>query len=278
MAPPIVGAALALAPGGVEVDPLTGHVSTDERLAGLSAADEAALEWALRLAERWDRSVLAVSAGPPANDRVLRDALAAGASRAVRVDHPAVDDPAGVAAAIAPIFRGAGATVVLCGDAGTTAGSGAVPAFLAHRLGAAQALGLIGVTIGEEPGTIDALRRLDGGRRERLRAAEPSVLSVEGSTARLRRAGLAAVLAAGRAEIEVVTPAGPGTATEPQLRPYRPRARVLAAPTGPTALDRVRALTDAGTPRTSTRTVTADPAEAAETVLAQLQEWGELDG
>ena len=39
-----------------EVDPLDAHVSTDARTAGMSAADAAALEWALRTGERLGRS------------------------------------------------------------------------------------------------------------------------------------------------------------------------------------------------------------------------------
>ena len=36
-----------------EVDPLTGAVHTDARTSGPSDADEAALEWALRIGEAW---------------------------------------------------------------------------------------------------------------------------------------------------------------------------------------------------------------------------------
>ena len=60
--------------------------TTTARAAGASDADQAALEWALRAAEAWGAEVLAVTAGPPAAEAVLRHALAAGAARAVRVD------------------------------------------------------------------------------------------------------------------------------------------------------------------------------------------------
>src|SRR5581483_10352501 len=71
-----------------DVDPLTGAVRTDWRTAGLSDADRAALEWALRLGGEWGEPVVAVSAGPAAADAVLVDALSAGATRAVRVELP----------------------------------------------------------------------------------------------------------------------------------------------------------------------------------------------
>ena len=108
--------------------------------------------------------------------------------------------------------------------------------------------------------------RLDGG----------GVLSVEGSTARLRRAGLGAVMSSGRAPIEVVTP-GPaareanGAADAHLLRPFRPRARVLPAPAGTTALDRVRALTESTTASShSHEVVVLDPPAAADRILDVL--------
>ena len=90
---------------------------------------------------------------------------------------------------------------------------------------------------------LTALRRLDGGRRERLRAAAPAVCSVEGATARLRRAPLAAVLAARHATVPVhAGPPVPAANGHHPVRPYRPRARALPPPHGDT-LERVRQLT-----------------------------------
>ena len=71
-----------------EVDPTTGIVTLDDRTSGLSLADAAAIEWALRSSERWGGSVMAATVGPPAAEAVLRDALAVGVDRAVRVDAP----------------------------------------------------------------------------------------------------------------------------------------------------------------------------------------------
>src|SRR5262245_14815066 len=73
----------------------------DARFAGLSASDQAALEWALRCRERSGEEVVALVAGPAAAERVLHDALAAGATRAVRVDLPFDEPSASVAAGLA---------------------------------------------------------------------------------------------------------------------------------------------------------------------------------
>jgi electron transfer flavoprotein beta subunit len=149
-----------------------------------------------------------------------------------------------------------------------------VPAFLAAHLEAGQALGLIEVTLNSAG--VTALRRLDGGRRERLRVDAPAVLSVEGATATLRRAPLSSALAARTATIEnVVGPAGSHLPTA--RRPFRPRARVLPAPAG-APLERVQSLLN-GAAATKSHGVPVEltPAEAADRVLEALRGWGYLD-
>ena len=63
---------------------LDGEVDTDSRWAGVSRADEAALEVALKLADG-DR-VTIVCLGPADAEPTLRGAFAAGAQHVVRVD------------------------------------------------------------------------------------------------------------------------------------------------------------------------------------------------
>jgi electron transfer flavoprotein beta subunit len=249
-------------------------VVDDERAPGTSAADRAALEIALRLAARsGDGIVVVVSVGPPAAERGLRDALAAGATRAVRVEAPAGLAGSAVATAVAGLA--AGARWVLCGDISADRGTGSVPAFLAAELAVAQALGLVAVDV-EDDRRLRGVRRLDGGRREVLSVEAPAVLSVEGAVARLRRATLPAELAARGAEIEVIAgPAGPVEAPT-EAGPYRPRPRERPAPQGE-ALDRVRRLTATGSaPAAHAETVVLEPPAAADRILATLREWGYL--
>jgi electron transfer flavoprotein beta subunit len=243
-------------------------------VAGISAADEAAIEMALRHGEATRASVIAVTVGSAVADRCLRDALACGVATAIRVDAPDDMDSAAVAAALAPVVGHSAA--VWCGDYSADRGSGSVPAFLAELLDRQQALGLVGVDFIEP---LRVVRRLDGGRREVLRITGQAVLSVEGSIARLRRAPLRAALAAQTTE---VLPYGirnmPGSVASPQsVRPYRPRARVLSAPAGTTPLERLRALTDASAAPQPGETVEATPADAAGRIIEVLSEWGYRD-
>jgi electron transfer flavoprotein beta subunit len=257
----------------------TGAVHSDDRFAGVSHADQAALEWALRQGEVMGAPVTVLTVAPPAAERALRSALACGAARAVRVDAPGATDSAAVASALARVLAAEPGASVWCGDHSLDRGSGSVPAFLAAELDLPQALGVVEVLTVDD-GVVRVVRRLDGGRRERVRLGPGAVVSVEGAAATLRRAPFRASLAARTAAIEVV-PIGAAVAhadAHGPIRPFRPRARVLPPPEGATALERVKALTvsAAGDGAGHGELVTLDPEAAAARILEALREWGEL--
>jgi electron transfer flavoprotein beta subunit len=284
----MIAALLKLVDLRVEIDPLTGEpaIQSSGRALGASPADLAALETALRLAgdpAAGGDEVLAVCAGSSAaaeaTEALLRELLAAGVTRAVRVEISAGATSAQVAAAVAPVVTGA--RFVLCGDASLDRGSGSVPAFIAAKLQAAQALGLTTVTP-TDPGATPAAdrvnavlaeRRLDGGRREQLRVDAPAVLSVEAGL-RLRRAPLAAVIRARTASIEVVHSGAGHTEPAERIRPYRAPAPPAPAAAAADPRDRVLALTGMLAPARARRVVEADPATCADELLTYLSEHG----
>ena len=259
-----------------EVDPLTGEVHEDVHTVGVSDADRAALEWALRLGEAWRASTVALAGGPPGVEVMLREALAAGAGEARRVELDPTRTSAEVAVGLAAALGDV--DVVVCGDWSIDRGTGSVPAYLADELGAAQALGLVGVDFdASDPGGLRAERRLDGGRRERLALRAPAVVSVEGASARLRRAALPAVLRSARAPVSVVVapPVAPLPSTLVDHGPFRPRPHVLPAPDRSlTPRERVLALTGALVPRTPPERLVLDPPAAADAILDRLRVWG----
>jgi electron transfer flavoprotein beta subunit len=207
---------------------------------------------------------------------VLRDAVACGATRAIRIDAPPSTSGFDIAAAIAhqvPLARW-----VWCGDYSLDRGAGSVPAFIASLLTAQQALGCVAAECTAHE--VRAVRRLDGGRREVLSVHAPGVISVEGATAPLRRAGLAALRAAGSAAAPITTVGAttPVHQMEFVSRPYRPRAQVLQAPQGGSALERLQVLTDAAAAAASRgEVIHVAPAEAAQRILESLRAWGYLD-
>ena len=189
-----------------EIDPLTGSMVTDERWSGPSLADQAALEWALRLAEARATTTHVVTVGTDAADAMLRDALAAGATTATRVHLDAGDEHQATSACVgrllADVARPLDPAMVLCGDWSLDRGSASVPSFLAAELALDAACGLVRIEQTDEH-RLEVERRLDGGRREVLAVTGPAVLSVEGATARLRRAPLRGVLRARTASVRV---------------------------------------------------------------------------
>ena len=259
-----------------DVDPLTGVVHTDDRFSGISLADQAALEWALRMGEAWDAPVTVASVGPPVTEHALRDALACGATAAARVDATRSLPSRTVAELLATAL--VGSDVIVCGEWSLDRGSASVPPFLAAITGSAQACGLVGMTLGDA-GSITAERRLDGGRRERLRITAPAVVSVEGSSARLRRAALAGVLSAQTTPISIEPgPRGGGPTSETRIVrtvPFRPRTRILDAPEGDVR-GRANALLGLGSTRTPPQRLVLDADAAADRILAALGDWGEL--
>jgi electron transfer flavoprotein beta subunit len=270
-----IAAALKWADLRPDVDPLAGTVRHDDRTMGMSLADAAALEWALRLGEAWQLPVTAITGGPPGAQAVLRDAAAFGPQRLVLVTADRGAPSEEIAGALAPLLDGA--AVVCCGDYSADRGSGSVPAFLAHELEAAQALGLTGLE-SREQGCLLARRRLDGGRREHLQVTAPMVISVEPGAARLRRAPLSGLLAAREAAIEIAE----GTAAHrPQVAvmrtaPYRPRPKMIPPPRDPLPRARLLALTGALTERTLPRVVRAPCDEAAVELIGYLKDKGYL--
>lgn len=264
------------------VDPLTGSVESDSRFSGASGADRAALELGLQLAARWGTGVAVVSAGPEACEPMLRDALSMGVASAVRIDMSTGESSQQIARGLADAFSDLGVDLVLCGDWSLDRGSGSVPAFLAGAMGVSQALGLVSV-VPDDNDTYACLaeRRLDGGRRERVRIQAPAVISVESGAAVQRRASLTDLLAARKSTIEVrlaPPPVGPPQLVPTRVSPYRPRAQTLPSPDLTlSARERVLALTGALVERTPPQKLVLEAPEAAERIIDQLRIWGYLE-
>lgn len=290
----LVVACLAPADQRPEVDPLSGEVVVNDAMATLSAADAAALEYALRAGDAWGARVVAVAAGGASVEPALRDAASLGAG-VLRVPlphvHESLDGPrrcdgtelAGdhgvVASALSSAIRACGTpALVVCGDRSSLSGAGAVPAILAHHLDSTQALGLVAMEF-QPGGVVLAERRLDGGWRERIRLTGAAVCSVEAAGVRLRRASLNAALAAVSVQVPVASPyttspVGVGRVHAGSPRFYRPRTKVVPPPAGGTH-DRILSLTGALVQREPPRVVgPVRPAEAARELLEFLRRAG----
>ena len=137
-------------------------------------ADMHAVEAAVQLAD----DVCALSMGPPAADEALRQALAAGANRAVLLcDHAlAGSDTWATANALAAAVEWiGGADLVLCGISAIDGETGQVGPSVAQRLGWPQATGCESLVV--DGRSLIARRVVEGGY-ERLRVPLPAVVTV----------------------------------------------------------------------------------------------------
>ena len=230
-----------------EVDPLTGAVHRRRTLAGPSDADQAALEMGAALRRAWGGDGRRRDGRPPGR----RGASCAGALGAGARAPSAVDWRTTPPSEPWPSRAGAGAGRMrpACGAATSrsTAAAGRCPPTWPRSSARPRPSAWWPSSSPARPASVAATRRLDGGRRERLRVHAPAVLSVEGATARLRRASLSA-LAGGAA-------AGHRRAARPSPSPARaPAADAGRSGPGPgssrhrsgdTARDRIVALTGA---------------------------------
>ncbi|MHB1713141.1 MAG: mycofactocin-associated electron transfer flavoprotein beta subunit, partial [Acidimicrobiales bacterium] len=302
---PMVVACLRIADLRPRVDPLSGVISRDYLSVGLPPADAAALEHCFRVADAWSGHVVAtvVTDAPASAAPVLREVAASGAtvipigagseaSGPEWIDDLVADERVLARTIVNALSRLGRPDLVVCGDRSADRGTGALPAFLAHELGAAQALGLVSLASTGNALELVAERRLDGGWRERLHLACPAVCSVEGAGVMLRRASLAALLAAppvGPIGIEAVNgpdAGGPGggAGSDPipaivagPVRPFRPRTRIVPAPDSPDPRLRLLALTGALTNRYPPIVVgPIDTAGAADALVAFLVRHGYL--
>ncbi|MFF4354973.1 mycofactocin-associated electron transfer flavoprotein beta subunit [Streptomyces sp. NPDC001530] len=269
----LIVAALRWADERASVHPPTGALDAGPLAGGADAADSCALEHALLLAKAYGGRCVAVTVGPAAADEMLREALARGASYALRVSGPDHDDEATARSLAEALTRRLGRPdIVVCGDRPADRGTASTPAFLAAFLSAAQACGLL--ELSAAGASLHAVRRLDNGRRERLEVPLPAVCSVEPGGVRPRRASLPAELAARTAEIACTRVEGPPPRVRAgAVRPYRPRPMVCPPPEGHDPLERVLAITSAYQERIPPRLVVPPtPTAAADELLAYLRE------
>ncbi len=262
----------------VDVHALTGAVTIDEQMLGVSPSDRAALAVGISLGEKFDAPVVVYSVAPPQAEASLVELVACGASRGVRVSLSGDDalEPRQWLAAyssatvVDALSREVGdARYILTGDHSLDRGSATVPSRLAQRLGLEQALGVLEVDVANTRVT----RRLAAGWREQLTLPARAVVSVEASAGLLARAGVSAWR---RTSLDVV--ASPVSLSLGQdageFAPYRPPLDVVDAPREVTAARRAMEVIGATVAPRRREVMRMEPDEAAREILSRLRAWG----
>ena len=141
--------------------------------------DCVALEEALRLKEETGGEVVALTLGPPATRRILRDALLQGADRAVHVhvDQDTLDHQQS-ALVLARALKRIGYDLILCGSRSADLHHEYVGTGIATHLGLPSVTRVVRVAC-ETPGDVRLFKKVEGGQREIYSCALPALVAVE---------------------------------------------------------------------------------------------------
>jgi len=226
-------------PTSIEIDPLTGAIDPVRTLYMLNPADEAALETALALRSEGD-TVLALTVGPKEAETVLRDALAVGADRVLRLwdEARSYTKPPVTSILLAAALRLQGLPdLLLCGARSVDRGAGKLPALLGELLDWPVVTDVTRFELQQSRALTQ--RRLARGARAEGEVKLPAVVGLEPELAKLRQASLPGLIAAKRAEIPVLHLADLGLSPQDlhfpavtlhEVMPPRPRPRALFMP------------------------------------------------
>lgn len=214
--------------------------------------DEFALEEALRLRDAGVGSeVIVLSVGGADADQRLRDALARGANRAVRLDDPSFAnlDSLGIARVLAAAAKKEGVELLLCGKQAADDDNAQVPPMVAELLGWPQALVVDKLEIGG--GRFKAWRVASGGVRDVIEGPLPAVISCTKGLNEPRYASLKGIMDAKRKPLTTANAAalglgdlgGPVVRTTSWALPAdRPKGRMLSGDNASVVRELVRLL------------------------------------
>ncbi len=170
----------------------------------MNEPDAYALEEALRLKEQHGGEVVVCSAGPARVGQVVREALARGADRAIRVegDRLATADAAMVAEALAAAIREEQFDIVLTGLQSDDQGFAQTGVVLAELLGIPHATIIMEVQVAD--GRLRVKRELEGGWFQWVSMPTPALLTIQSGINQLRYATLKGIMGAKRKDVRVV--------------------------------------------------------------------------
>lgn len=172
----------------------------------MNEPDAYALEEALRLKEQHGGEVVVCSAGPARVAQVIREALARGADRAIRVesDDLALADGCVVAEALAAAVRQEQFDLVLTGLQSDDQGFAQTGVVLAELLDIPHATIIMEVQVSD--GRVRVKRELEGGWFQWVAMPTPALLTIQSGINQLRYATLKGIMAAKKKQVRVVEP------------------------------------------------------------------------
>jgi electron transfer flavoprotein beta subunit len=216
----------------------------------MNEPDAYALEESLRLREKHGGEVVVCTAGPARVDKVIREALARGADRALHVESDALGaaDAFLIADALAPAMQAEGFDLVLTGLQSDDQGHAQMGAVLAERLSIPHSTIIMEVQADPAAKTLRIKRELEGGWFQWIGMPLPALITIQSGINQLRYATLKGIMAAKKKEIKAVAAPAAGAARQRILSIYVPEktkaTRLIAGTPAEAAAELVRVLRD----------------------------------
>jgi len=175
-------------------------------------SDEFALEEAVRLKEKHQGKVTAITAGPPRTVQMLREAMAKGADEAIRIayDDPAAVDPMQVGSMLAAAIAKIPYDLILTGVQSDDYLYSETPGWIAGKLNVPHASVVTKVEVQGREAKV--WRELEGGIQEVCSLTLPAVLTIQFGINVPRYAPLPAIMRAAKAPIKELQPKDLGAA------------------------------------------------------------------
>ena len=182
---------------------------------GINPFDENAIEEALRLKEKGIATeVVAVSLGGPANQDVLRHALAMGVDRAILVETDGIFQQLSIAKLLKVIVERENPELILLGKQAIDSDAGQTGQMLAALLGYGQGTFVSAINLGRDE--VIVTREVDGGT-ETLAIALPAVRPTDLRLNEPRFVKLPNLMMARKKQIETIAATELGVDTTPRL-------------------------------------------------------------
>jgi electron transfer flavoprotein beta subunit len=163
--------------------------------------DEFAIEEALKLTEQHGGEVTIISLGPPGIEKTIREALAMGAHKAIRIHAERVPaDPAVTAKALAEVLKGGNYDLIFMGRQAIDGDHGQMPSRVAQAMNLPCVTVVVKLTIDGQKGL--ALRETEGGH-EKVSFNLPAIIGAQRHLNTPRYRSLPGIMKAKKIPIEV---------------------------------------------------------------------------
>jgi electron transfer flavoprotein beta subunit len=217
--------------------------------------DEFAVEEALKIRDQLGGEVVLVSLGPARAEETIRQGLAMGADRAIRVSDDGMGDAdhLGVARVLAAALRQESWDLIFCGKQAVDDDAAQVGPLVAVELGLPQVMVVLELKVDQANGRLVAQRELEGAV-ETVELPMPAVVGAQRGLNNPRYPTLPNIMKAKRKELKVLSLAELGLSSGDVQAVTRVRVEEYFMPP----------------PRPEARILTGDPVEAAKSLVDLL--------